>query len=244
MLEASHHYAGYYGDTNLAAWRELSAKDKAANVIRLYCLVRQESPSEVADIGCGDGAVIQELGRQGFGHSYVGFEISESGLSYARQRQYAKPSRFELFDGRHLPVEDKSFDLAILSHVLEHVEEPRTLLREAARVSRLVFVEVPLELHLRTPHDFHWSDVGHINLFNPLLLRHLVQSTGLHVLAERVTCPHPAVFTFRYPGWMGILRWAIKAVFLRLSPALACKMLTYHGCLIARSPAGQGLVLR
>ncbi len=87
MTSIIKHYAEYYGDVRLAKWRELSARDKAANVIALWSVVNEDSKPTVADIGCGDGAIIQELGRQGFGQSYVGFEVSESGLAYARQRR-------------------------------------------------------------------------------------------------------------------------------------------------------------
>ncbi len=48
------------------------------------------------------------------------------------------------------------------SHVVEH---PRTLLHEARRVARHVFVEVPLEHNLRLPRDFAADDLGHINAY-------------------------------------------------------------------------------
>lgn len=52
-------------------------------------------------------------------------------------------------------MSDGSFDLAIQSHVLEHVEYPRVVSHEAARVADYVFVEVPLELNRRTAEHFH-----------------------------------------------------------------------------------------
>jgi len=228
-------YTHYYGDPRLAAWRELSARDKAANVVKLWSEVSLgKAPFRVADIGCGDGAVIFELARRSFGNRFVGFEISASGVQHAKKRTYTRSVEFALFDGYHIPAKNCAFDLAVMSHVLEHAECPRLLLREAARVARCVFVEVPLELNARTPSNFRRSDVGHINLFNPLLLRHLAQSCGLHVLSERVTCPNRVVFTFKRPGLIGTAHWALKAGLLRLWPALAWRVWTYYGCLIAR----------
>ena len=187
---------------------------------------------QVVEIGCGDGAIIQELARRGFGQSYVGYEVSDSGVRQARERAYAKPSRFELFDGTRLPAEDKTFDLAIVSHVLEHLEEPRQLLKEAARLANYVCVEVPLELNLRTRRDFRWTSVGHINLYNPVVIRHLLQSTGLQVLVEQVTCPGRPVFTFQSPRIRGSLHWAAKAMLLRVAPFVAWRLFTYHGSLL------------
>ena len=177
------------------------------------------------------------MASRGFGQSYVGYEVSESGVKQARERTYAKPARFELFDGTRSPAEDKTFDLVVLSHMLEHVEEPRQLIKEAARVGNHVFVEVPLELHLRTQRDFQWTSVGHINLYDPVVIRHLIQSTGLQVLVERVTCPGRAVFTFQRPGPRGGLHWAVKATLLRLVPFAAKRLFTYHGALLATTKA-------
>ena len=53
-----------------------------------------------------------------------------------------------VFDGERVPADDGAFDLVLLSHVLEHVPDPEALLREAARVSRAVLLEVPLEANL------------------------------------------------------------------------------------------------
>jgi 2-polyprenyl-3-methyl-5-hydroxy-6-metoxy-1,4-benzoquinol methylase len=127
MTTAIQLYTDYYGDARLIEWRQLGAKDKAANVIRLWSTVKPHISPRIADIGCGDGAVIRELDRRGFCSSYTGFEVSESGIACAQQYQYLSSTRFELFDGVCLPASDHSFDLDILSHVLEHAEEPRTL---------------------------------------------------------------------------------------------------------------------
>ena len=88
---------------------------------------------------------------------------------------------------------DARFDLAVLSHVLEHAEHPRRLLAEASRVARVLFVEVPLEDTWRLARDFTPDAVGHINFYSMASLRRLVQSCGLEVLDERVVPPGRAI---------------------------------------------------
>lgn len=228
MRDLTAHYAHYYADP-IRRWRALGAIDKAANVVRLW---QHGSIRRVADIGCGEGSVIQCLSGLGYGEEFVGFEISHSALEMAEQLSYDRPTSFVSYDGSKLPAEDESFDLAILSHVIEHVEEPRSLLFEARRVARYVFVEVPLELNLRTSSHFEWTDVGHINLYNPLLLRHLCQSTGLHIIAEQVTCPSREIFEF-HSGRIGATKWAIKRGLLFVKP-IATRLFTYNGSVLAR----------
>src|SRR5213075_2506045 len=98
----------------------------------------------VLEVGCGDGALLAELADRGFAPTLAGFEISERAAEIARGRGLD----VEVFDGSHLPAGDASYDLGILSHVLEHVRDPGELLRETARVCRAVVVEVPLEANL------------------------------------------------------------------------------------------------
>ena len=45
-----------------------------------------ERPGVVAEVGCGDGAVLGELGRRGFGTTRVGFEIAASAVGIAAER--------------------------------------------------------------------------------------------------------------------------------------------------------------
>jgi SAM-dependent methyltransferase len=233
MPDLAAHYADYYADP-IRPWRALGAIDKAANVARLW----PDSAGDigrVADIGCGEGSVIQCLAALGCGEEFVGFEISYSALEMAERLSYERPTTFIAYDGSRLPVPARTFDLAILSHVIEHVAEPRSLLLEARRIARNVFVEVPLELNARTPSQFKWTNLGHINLYNQLTLRHLCQSADLHIVAEQVTCPSREIFEF-HKGTIGTTKWAIKRGLLFVKP-IATRLFTYHGSLLARSNA-------
>lgn len=76
----------------------------------------------------------------------------------------------DTYDGYNILLfGDNFFDLAILSHVLEHVEFPRVLIRTAQRVAKYVFWEIPLEDNFRLPDRLQnagsFQDAGHINFF-------------------------------------------------------------------------------
>ena len=224
-------YREYYSDPNISRWRAISARYKAENVIRLWSSCGLRKPA-LADVGCGDGALIMTLDNVRFARSYTGIEISESGLEKAKMQKYQSPCNFILFDGCTIPFQNQSFDLAVLSHVLEHVDCPRLLLHEAARIARYIFVEVPLELNCRTPLHYKPTPVGHINLFNPLLLRQLVESSGLRIMAEQITCPGLPVFTYQQSFLRAWFHWAIKSALLKLARGTATSLFTYNGCVI------------
>ncbi len=130
FYEAGYTQADAVEAERLGRWRALGAQSKAAHV-RALCGRIQLRPSTIVEIGCGDGALLAAL--RGFAPVFDGFELSAPAAALARQ---ALPDarRVESFDGSEVPAEDGSYDLAILSHVLEHVPVPRRQLAEAARV--------------------------------------------------------------------------------------------------------------
>jgi methylase of polypeptide subunit release factors len=105
------HYADYYGSPELAQWRELGARDKSSNIETAWLAIQANARPTIADIGCGDGAVIQALLSSGFGASATGYEVSPSGVACANERTYNGAVQFEVFDGQIIPASDKSFDL-------------------------------------------------------------------------------------------------------------------------------------
>src|SRR5581483_10917112 len=225
-----HNYDEYYSD-DISAWRELGAIDKAANIV---AMCESRAPATVLEIGAGEGSVLQRLAAAGFGKRHFALDISGTGVERIRARGIPSLAECRQFDGYTVPYADGTFDLAILTHVLEHVEHPRLLLNEAARVADHVFVEVPLEHNRRLPHNFVWDAVGHINFYTAQTIRLLVQTCGHEVLAQRET--HPARQQYEYRlGSKGVVTYLIKEWTLRTMPSVAQSLWTYHSSLLIRS---------
>jgi len=119
-------------------------------------------PLEVADLGCGDGALTREVAR--WAKRVVAVDPEASKLARARaggaEQANVSWAQAEL---DALPFEDASFDLALLSQVLHAVETPRAAVAEAARITRPGGTVLILDL---LPHDESWvvERLGHRRL--------------------------------------------------------------------------------
>lgn len=86
----------------------------------------------VLDIGCGTGygsALLAEKAR-----AVVGIDNSPEALQYARENYQRTRLRFAAGDCRKLPFLDRSFSVAVLFEVLEHIAEQEECLHEIRRV--------------------------------------------------------------------------------------------------------------
>jgi SAM-dependent methyltransferase len=228
------HYEDYFTAPGELEWYKLGAIDKADDVVAMCTEFPHDS---ILDIGAGCGAVLKRLEEGGFGTRLYAVDISQSGLDAMRRDDWNRLVECQAFDGYHIPYADEAFDLAILSHVIEHVEHPRALLAEAARVARHVYVEVPLELcalNRRLRHDFVLDSTGHINFYNPDLIRLLVQSSGLRVIKQRTTHVRREVYT-HMRGRRGLVNFWIKELSLRSAPKLATRVFNYHCGLVCEA---------
>ena len=233
-LKLEKHYDDYYSGGH-SEWRTLGAISKANNIIKLCGTGNYD---RVAEVGCGDGSILAELSNMDFADSLSGMEVSRTGINVLKQRNIKNLERAILFDGYSIPCEDDEYDLVILSHVIEHVEHPRILLKEVMRITKssgAILVEVPLELRLRTPRDFIWTNTGHINLYNPTTIRWLLQSLDLNVVEEIITNSSYDVHKRLY-GRQAWGRYLIREAMLRSAPNLATKLLTYNWTALCHPP--------
>jgi len=187
-----YNYRDYYAEGE-SEWRWLGAIDKANN-IRALC--KNLSINSVIEIGAGEGSILKRLSELNFAQEFYACEISQTGVEAIKKRNIEQLIDCFLFDGNTISYDNKSFDLAVLSHVIEHVEYPRQLLYEARRVAKYVFVEVPLDDTIRLPRDFIFDRVGHLNSYSPKTIRRLLQTCNLEVLDQQITNSSKASYKF------------------------------------------------
>jgi SAM-dependent methyltransferase len=121
---------------------------------------------------------------------WVGADIADSSEVAERTRTDAE---FVTFDGRRLPFDDGAFELVFCKQVLEHVEHPRELVGEAARVlapgGHLAGSTSQLEaFHSRS--IFNWTPYG---------LTRVVEDAGLEVVELR-----PVIDGFTLVAWRAL----------------------------------------
>jgi SAM-dependent methyltransferase len=218
-----------------ARWRELGALGKADHV---QALVRGR-PDRLVEIGCGDGALLAELARRDVAGRLTGYDVSAEAVRAARRRGM----HADVFDGVRVPAPADAFDVAVLSHVLEHVDDPSALLREAARLARFVVVEVPLERSLsgrRASRRERSSAIGHVQSLDREAIRALVKGAGLRIVDELLDPLPTTVHLFdadtAAERAAAHARSVTRRTIFRISPALAARLFTLHyGCACTRS---------
>jgi SAM-dependent methyltransferase len=214
----------------LGRWRALGARSKAAHAVEL-CARAGLRPRSLVEIGCGDGSLLAEMSARGLASVLDGFELSPRAAGFARSRGVPGMRRVEAYDGSHVPAGDGAYDLAVLSHVLEHVPKPLPLLREAARVASWVLVEVPLEANrsaARPAKRAEAARIGHLHWFDRAAVLELVRGAGLRVvadLADPLGYSHHAFWGGRVRGGV---KWAVRAAVHRALPRRSERWFTVH----------------
>ena len=147
--------------------------------------VSVESP-RILDIGAGYGHILYFLGEQFPRSVRSAIELSTPCVAHLKSQSiqvFSQPVESVLEDRK------KQFDLITLSHVLEHLLDPKDVLRliqASLAENGLLYIEVPnipFETLLRYP-DHMWAprfDEPHITFFSEPTLRELVESSGFRM---------------------------------------------------------------
>jgi SAM-dependent methyltransferase len=148
--------------------------------------VAERAGRRVLDLGCGLGGYSRALGDRGF--DCYGLDVIDEYVEVAR----GIGVHADRYDGERLPLADDAVDTVILIEVLEHLEDPKALLREAARVAdQSVLVTTPncTQDFGTVPIEFsHMLDLDHRQFFTVDSLGELLDASFARY---EVTQSHP-----------------------------------------------------
>jgi len=182
-----------------AEWLRRGAVSKVDSIEELLERVGF-TPDTVLDLGAGTGATIEECIRRGTGKEFFAVDYCPDAVRYLQQRCTGRVSAAVCDITKQIPFVGSCFDVAILSHVLEHLERPDLVLRNVRGHCKYLIAEVPLEdLPVRRLKSFlaqvifrkdrRQNQAGHVQLFTKKALRHLLEAAGWQVIADRTYVP-------------------------------------------------------
>ena len=147
----------------------------------LEVLPQDFSYSSIVEIGCGTGEIIGTFPGPNVKRR-VGFDISPLNIKAAQQRF---PDVF--FSAKDFRTSTEKFDLVIMSDILEHVPDDVEFLRDAARLGRLVVVNLPLEKSLQSAFRKYGPEdsSGHLRSYDLADGLQLFEDAGLTITAYR-----------------------------------------------------------
>jgi SAM-dependent methyltransferase len=144
--------------------------------------------ARLLEVGCGGGGALRVLRQLGW--EAEGVDFDEAAVARARER--GLPVRLGTVAAQR--YSDGHFQAVVMSHVLEHVHDPRGLLAECRRVladgGALVVVtpNTASRGHARFgPHWFALEPPRHLLLFDARNLRRLAEEAGFRVERLRTT---------------------------------------------------------
>ncbi len=184
-------YYGYPSPTRRGVWRSIRKALLWPEKSRRLFFGRHTMPwagqGRLLDVGCGTGGNLVTLQAQGW--DVYGIEMSEKAAAQARERV---GDRILVGTLETAPLEKESFDLAFLSHSLEHFFSPVEALATVRRLLKpdgMVVIAVPnaasLEANLFGRWWFPWDPPRHLYHFERNSLSRLLQQVGFRVVRTR-----------------------------------------------------------
>ena len=165
----------------------------------LISAAENRKPPSVMDIGCATGAMLHYLAKRGWNVS--GVEISPSG-EYARSKRRIKVSSLPLEENHY---EAGSYDVILASHLIEHLNNPASLVNEVFRLLKPgghFFVTTPNIAGFQAKlYRSRWRSAifDHLYLFSIKTLKALLEKTGFKI---EKTCTWGGLAAGIAPAWL------------------------------------------
>lgn len=168
----------------------------------LSLIAKHKKQGKMLDIGCGPGLFLDEAKKQGW--SVQGVDLSGWAKEHAKKNFGIEVLQGTLHDAR---FPDRNFDGIVMNDVIEHLEDPKSALKEIWRVLKndgILYVSTPdIESFLSRLLRAKWWGINkyHLFYFSRKTLEKMFQEAGLKSVHY---ASYPRVFSWNY--WVERLR--------------------------------------
>lgn len=144
------------------------------HVARYEWAAKRINQGRAIDLACGIGYGTQILAKAGI--KATGIDIDAEAIAYAEKHYQHKRAAFQQGDAERLTADLGKFDAAISFETIEHIEDPRPLLRALRESAPTLIASVPNE------EVFPWANYAfHFRHYTPKQFEDLLTETGWQV---------------------------------------------------------------
>lgn len=158
---------------------------RRGNYIIDFCVNDLITTAYVLDIGCGMGGVMDYFKKHFYNNTIYGITDKKEDVDFARK--FLSLDNIMVGDaetGFFVKGNEEKFGFIVMSHFLEHILDPITLMSNVEKVlhkNGLIYIEVP---------SFYWAEVRipdvfvpqHVSYYTKSTLKQLLNKVGLKII--------------------------------------------------------------
>jgi len=155
-----------------------------------FILKKITNEHNVLDLGCKYGQMSNYLAEKS--KMVVGIDFDEAAIKVAQNSYHHINLKFEVGEAsQYLETQTAQFDVLILSHILEHIDQPKIFLSKFTKHFKYIYIEVPdfdkhFLNHYRQDENIklNYTDDDHVSEFDRYELRTLIKECNLSIIEE------------------------------------------------------------
>lgn len=221
----------------LEATQTWHAEDSPWKARQISQMIRRNEiqPRRVAEIGCGAGNILGELGKEAWLKDcrFIGYDISPQAIELCES---VKSGNVSFFCGDMFAHSEQSpFDMLLVIDVFEHIPDYMGFLEQCKRSAEYKVYHIPLDIHissvLRRSFLTARYSIGHLHYFSAESAIATLRDTGHEVLETVYTAGALGLFR-NHPSFKtaiaNVPRWCVS----KLSVSLAARIFGGYSLLV------------
>lgn len=174
------------------SFRNYEAEQHPIRIHTLSAILEKVSDKDnVLDLGCKYGDLTYYISEKA--NLVVGIDFDAIAIEKAKSSYQRDNLTFEIVDAHDfLQKSTTKFNVLILSHILEHIDDPLSFLKMFANQFSRIYIELPdynktylNEYRAELQKNLSYTDPDHVSEFDRYELENLIVSSGLKIEKAR-----------------------------------------------------------